>query len=107
MVKTKYHKMVRKIKAKPPVPPKPLIDCLPASPLEFERAHPSLVAQWKIEDCWVEPRVSVSQIDMVDVAMNCRGGQGGACDTLALSSNSDSMAQFIDRARSELVESGE
>ena len=72
--KKQYHKLVRKVKKTPPVPPLPYIITLPARPEDLVTQHPTLLDHYKIEGCWTPPRVSISQIQIVDMSMNCRGG---------------------------------
>ena len=72
-VKMQYHRLVRKVKKNPPVPPLPYITALPARPEDLVTQHPTLLDHYKIEGCWTPPRVSIDQIQIVDMSMACRG----------------------------------
>jgi len=72
-VKMQYHRLVRKVKKNPPVPPLPYITALPARPEDLVTQHPTLLDHYKIEGCWTPPRVSIDQIQIVDMPMACRG----------------------------------
>ena len=72
-VKMQYHRLTRKVKKNPPVPPLPYITALPARPEDLVTQHPTLLDHYKIEGCWTPPRVSIDQIQIVDMSMACRG----------------------------------
>ena len=74
-VKTQYRKVVRAVKEaqKKATASAPYIIELPTAPSELERKYPDWIASFKVDDCWVDPRVDMQKVIIVDTSFGCRG----------------------------------